>query len=208
MQNTNKRILVSILLFIFSITMSHSAAFADNNSIPSAGRDKTGVYLDEIGTGTGYAWGTLQNHADDLAVYPGFLRFGFNVNSLFGIKGGTSKVQFILEPFYNTIDSPLSGYETGCSIGLRYLHELAGAAGIYFEGSFAPMYLSIDTTEQGAGGFNFLDQFGAGLQFRLSDKSAVFAGYRFRHTSNASLVDRSNSGINSNAFIIGLSWLY
>jgi lipid A 3-O-deacylase len=208
MKNTNKRSLVSILLFIFSLVQPHAAAFADNKAVPSADRQKTGFYLDEIGTGSGYVWGTLQNHTEDLAAYPAFLRLGFNLNSLFGIKSDAGKVQFILEPFYNTIDSPLSGYETGCSIGLRYLHELAGPAGIYFEGSVAPMYLSIDTSEQGAGGFNFLDQLGTGLQFRLSDNSAVYAGYRFRHISHAGLVDRSNAGINSNAFIVGFSWLY
>ncbi|NTW11228.1 MAG: acyloxyacyl hydrolase [Chlorobiaceae bacterium] len=206
MNNPIKQTFAAVLLFS-STALFHAGAFAAENP-GTYGSRSAGFHLNELGIGSGYVGGTLKNHAEDLSVYPAFVRLGFSLNSLFGIESSSSRAQFILEPFYNTIDSPLSGYETGCSIGLRYLHELAGPVGIYFEGSFAPMYLSIDTKEQGAGGFNFLDQLGTGLQFKISVDNAVFAGYRFRHISHAGLVDRSNSGINSNAFIVGFSWLF
>lgn len=207
MNHSIKRIVAGILL-LCSTVVPLTGAFADGNPSPSSGNVNKGVFLDEIGAGTGYAWGSLKNHSEDMTVYPVFMRIGFNINSLFGIKSSAGKVQFILEPFYNTIESPVSGYEAGCSIGLRYLRELSASAGFYLEGSVAPMYLSIDTVEQGASGFNFLDQIGTGLQFKLSGNNAVYAGYRFRHISHAGLVDRPNTGINSNALVIGFSWLY
>jgi len=45
-------------------------------------------------------------------------------------------------------------------------------------------------------------------QYRFGAKKALFGGYRWRHISHAGLADRSNSGINTNAIIIGFSWLY
>ena len=70
------------------------------------------------------------------------------------------------------------------------------------------MFLSIKSVEQGDAGFNFLDQLGAGLQYKVSERTAIFGGYRFRHISHAGLADRPNGGINSNALVAGFSWLY
>ncbi|MEI7749345.1 MAG: acyloxyacyl hydrolase [Chlorobiaceae bacterium] len=36
----------------------------------------------------------------------------------------------------------------------------------------------------------------------------MYSGYRFRHISHAGLLDRPNSGINSNALVAGFSWFY
>ena len=169
---------------------------------------RAGFYLNEVGVGSGYASGTLKSDPRNFVVYPAFVRMGFNMNSLVGMDGCQSKLQFVLEPFINSIAEPETGVETGCSIGLRYLHPLSASVDLFTEASFAPMFLSIKSAEQGAAGFNFLDQLGAGLQCKVSKSTAIFAGYRFRHISHAGLADRSNAGINSNAFVAGFSWLY
>ena len=169
---------------------------------------RTGFFLNEVGVGSGYAWGTLKSDPRNFVVYPAFVRMGFNMNSLVGMDSYQSKLQFVLEPFINSIAEPETGVETGCSIGLRYLHPLSASVDLFTEASFAPMFLSIKSAEQGAAGFNFLDQLGAGLQCKVSKSTAIFAGYRFRHISHAGLADRSNAGINSNAFVAGFSWLY
>jgi len=169
---------------------------------------KPGVYLNEVGFGTGYAMGSLKGESRDLSVYPIFLRLAFNVNSLLGIESPGSTLQLICEPFVNGFSGPEDGVEVGCSIGIRYLHEVSGPVDLFLEAGAAPMYYSVHTVEQGKAGFNFLDQIGAGLQYRFGAKKALFGGYRWRHISHAGLADRSNSGINTNALIIGFSWLY
>jgi hypothetical protein len=183
-------------------------ANADEAPGRSLNGETSSFSVNEIGAGTGYVWGSLKHKTGDLTVYPAFFRLGFNCNSLFGIKSRNKSMQMILEPFYNTIDSPVTGYETGCSIGLRYRHELSGPLDYYIEGSIGPMYLSIQTHEQGDAGFNFLDQIGVGIQYKLSGNHAFYTGYRFRHISHAGLANRSNIGINSNAIVAGFSWLY
>lgn len=195
------------ITFILALTL-FCFAVESANGTPIQEVNKTGVYLNEIGVGSGYAWGTLNSDPDNLALYPVFVRIGFNINSLLGIEGRQSTLQLTLEPFFNSISDPKAGFETGCSVGFRYLHKLSGPVDLFTEASVAPMYLSIKSAEQGDAGFNFLDQLGAGLQCKVSRRAAIFAGYRFRHISNAGLADRPNTGINSNALVAGFSWIY
>ncbi|NTW64333.1 MAG: acyloxyacyl hydrolase [Chlorobiaceae bacterium] len=175
---------------------------------PDTGNSDRGLYLDELAVGTGYIRSSFQHGAEDLSGYPVFVRLGFSLNSLAGIRSGHKSLQLILEPFINPISAETDGVEAGCGIGLRYLHELSRPLDIYIEGNIAPMYLGIETTEQGEAGFNFLSQAGAGLRYRITKNNAIFGGYRFRHISHAGIMDRSNDGINSHAFVIGISWLY
>ena len=191
------------LLLVLCCLPAHNAGAA-----PPENGKKSGVCLNELGVGSGYGWGSLKREPVNLALYPAFVRIGFNMNSLVGMEGRQSTLQFVLEPFLNSITEPKAGVETGCSIGLRYLHPLSSSVSLFTEASFAPMFLSIKSAEQGDAGFNFLDQIGAGLQCKVSQHTAIFAGYRFRHISHAGLVDRPNGGINSNAIVAGLSWLY
>lgn len=194
--------LLCLLLFYFVPTIANAAATSPDTE------KKSGISLNEIGIGSGYAWGLVNRKADTYSVYPAFARFGFNINSLVCLSGIRSSLQLAVEPQVNIITGPENGVEAGCGIGLRYFRRLAAPLDVFFEASVAPMFLSIDTHEQGAGGFNFLDQFGVGLQYKLSSRSAVFGGYRWRHISHAGLSDRANIGINSNAIVAGLSWFY
>lgn len=191
-----------LLLLLFSFTVN------DAGAAPMENGKKSGIYLNEIGVGSGYGWERLKREQVNVALYPAFIRIGFNMNSLVGMEGCQSTAQIVLEPFLNSITRPDAGVETGCSIGLRYLHPLAVSVDLFTEASIAPMFLSIKSAEQGDAGFNFLGQLGAGLQYKVSKRIAIFAGYRFRHLSHAGLADRPNAGINSNALVAGLSWLY
>lgn len=193
-----------LLVFVFPIFF----AFAPVSAEPVEESARPDVYLDEISFGTGYAWGSVKDWPDDMSVYPAFVRFGFNANGLFGIQGNRSTLQFTLEPFVNAVSGREDGIEAGCGLGVRYLHQVARPLDLYLEASAAPMFYSIDTIELGSAGFNFLDQFGAGLRYRFARDKAFFAGYRWRHISNAGLVDRSNDGINTDALVVGLSLLY
>ena len=150
--------LINVLSFL--ILAPFCFPIQDANAASPGELKTTGVYLNEISVGSGYAWGTLKSYSGNLALYPGFLRIGFNMNSVAGIEGARSQLQLALEPFINSIAEPTADVETGMSIGLRYLHKLSAPLYLFTEASFAPMFLSIKSTEQGAAGFNFLDQGG------------------------------------------------
>ncbi|NTU50551.1 MAG: acyloxyacyl hydrolase [Desulfobulbaceae bacterium] len=207
MKDFLKRALYSMFL-LFAPAVFSLPAMAEESVVSPESVRKSGVFFNELSVGSGYVQGDLKSNPEDLVVYPAFVRIGFNINSLVGISGGRSTLQFALEPFVNPVVEPEIGLEAGLGIGLRYFHELSGPVSLFFEASVAPMFLSIDTAEQGKAGFNFLDQMGAGIQCRLSDRAAVFGGYRRRHISHAGLADRSNNGINSNAIVAGFSLLY
>ncbi|MCG8377104.1 MAG: acyloxyacyl hydrolase [Chlorobiales bacterium] len=143
---------------------------------------------------------------DNLEIIPFSVRFGFDINALVGVRG-PAELQFGVEPFLNTIVAPEEGVEAGFNVGFRYITPVTDGVSIFGEISSGPAYLSIDTVEQGDGGFNFISQFGAGLQFELTRNVALNAGYRFRHLSNAGFSE-PNRGINSDVLLAGISFGY
>ncbi|MGC8775621.1 MAG: acyloxyacyl hydrolase [Chlorobaculum sp.] len=192
------QLIISFLLACSFIPGKLNAASTDTHD---------GVHLDEIAIGSGYAWGRLRfTHADFTAV-PVFVRFGFNMNSVFGMRDSKGTLQLALEPFCNPVTEPESGVETGLNVFFRYLHPIASSVKMVGEIGSGPMYLSIDSQEQGGAGFNFLNQFGLGAQVAVSGNSAITLGYRFRHLSNAG-TSEPNRGINSNALVLSYSLLY
>jgi len=167
--------LIKVTLFSFLASFVLTTKYANASSLGEV--NKTGLYLNEINVGSGYAWWSLKSYPNNLAVYPAFLRIGFNINSLACIDGSRSQLQLELEPFINSIADPNGGVETGVCVGLRYLHKLYGPLDSFTEASVAPMFLSIKTAEQGNAAFNFLDQLGVGLQYKVASRTAIFAGY-------------------------------
>ena len=181
-------------------------------SVVYAAADEKGAgerrFVNEIGIGFGHNTGSQNYGYDNISVFPLFARVGISLNHLVGLTGKKSTLQLAVEPFFNAIDGSQKGEEVGCGIGLRYFHGVSGAMDLFIDAQAAPMFLSINTFRQGAAGFNFLDQFGAGVQYRCSARTAVFTGYRFRHISHAGLVERPNAGINSHVIVAGVSLLY
>lgn len=190
-------------------SLLHSVpVWAEAGSITAEKAIEPDKLLNEFSIGSGYIWGALKRTPGYIAVYPAFVRVGFNMTSFVGLEGGQSTLQLALEPFVNSIAKPEHGIETGCSAGLRFLQKLNRPCDIFVEASVAPMYLGIDTLEQEKAGFNFLCQAGVGFQYKLSSKNAVFAGYRLRHISHTRFIPGSNAGINSDGIVAGISWFY
>ena len=163
------------------------------------------VRFNELTFSSGYGWGELKGN-DNLEIIPFSVRFGFDINALVGVRGA-AELQFGVEPFLNTIVAPEEGVEAGFNVGFRYITPVTDGVSVFGEISSGPAYLSIDTVEQGDGGFNFISQFGAGLQFELTRNVALNAGYRFRHLSNAGFSE-PNRGINSDVLLAGISFGY
>lgn len=86
---------------------------------------------------------------------------------------------------------------------LSYHFDLSARLSPYIEGGLGVLYQDYQGYDLG-GGFSFTEMAGAGLSYFLDDNVSLNVGYRFRHTSNASLYDE-NDGMNSHAFLIGFS---
>lgn len=175
------------------------------NAAPSETRQC--IHLDEIAIGSGYAWGHLKFTDADINAVPAYLRFGFDISSVVGMKKCNGTLQLAVEPFCNPVSKLTSGVESGVNVFLRYLHPITPTIKLLSEIGTGPMYLSVSTAEQGKGGFNFLNQLGLGAQIAISDRSAITVGYRFRHLSNAG-TSQPNSGINTNAMVLSYSRLF
>lgn len=201
-----KKLLYLAFSFLMFVSLSLPSTL-QASEMPCYPMRERGVHLDEIGFGTGYAWGHLKFTDADYEAVPLFVRIGFDMNSAFGMRNSKGTLQLALEPFCNPVTEPESGVETGLTVLFRYLHPVAPSVKLVAEIGSGPMYLSIDSKEQGDGGFNFLNQFGLGAQFALSSHDALTLGYRFRHLSNAG-TSQPNRGINSNALVLSYSILY
>ena len=193
-------VLLSGLFFIPRVTS------ADNGTRVHAFTDRSQpVSFSDLTFISGYAWGSLKGD-EDIEVIPFSVRVGLDISELVGLSG-PGMLQIGIEPFLNAIVEPEEGVEAGLNVGFRYLTPLADWVSIYGEISTGPAYFGIDTVEQGDEGFNFISQFGAGLQFEFARNIALNAGYRFRHLSNAGFSE-PNDGINTNALITGISFSY
>ncbi|WP_294345227.1 acyloxyacyl hydrolase [Prosthecochloris sp.] len=199
-----RKVVVALIVTCFSL--SPLVASADSSTRVHAFTDRVEPFrFSELSFSSGYARGELRRD-DDLEVIPFSVRVGFDISDFVGLSG-PGALQLGIEPFVNTIVAPEDGVEIGLNVGFRYITPLTDEISFYGEIGSGPAYFSIDTVEQGDDGFNFLSQIGAGFQFELAHNLAFNAGYRFRHLSNAGFSD-PNDGINTNAFITGISISY
>ena len=144
-------------------------------------------FIKEIGLLTGYASGDLQKK-DDYEMVLTILRIGFDLKPFFNKFNINPKglVEFVLEPFVNTVISPDSNAEVGCNFLFKYGFPLTERLYPYIEGGLGVVFMTQHTLEQSTQ-YNFLPQGGAGIiYFIKKDKLAINAGYRYRHLSNAS----------------------
>jgi hypothetical protein len=163
--------------------------------------------LNEIGVGSGYGQGTLRVQKVDYEVVPVFIHMGWYLNDVFGFPNHKGKLSFVLEPFYNPILEPKCSQELGLEVMLQYAYPIIKKVSPYIEAGAGPMYLGLSTAAQGAAGFNFLDQLGAGLKIEFTPRNILTLGYRYRHISHAKLRGKPNKGIDTDAGIIIYSYL-
>ncbi|MEW5759053.1 MAG: acyloxyacyl hydrolase [Candidatus Omnitrophota bacterium] len=191
-----KIVLIIMFLFIFS-----SFSFSADDQEES----KKGI-LRELGVYGGYAKGHLDRQGPYHVAQMG-LRFGFDMNPLLAkihLKPPIGEFDFVIEPFINPIIDPRSNVELGAALMFKYMLPLSKRFSIYAEFGAAPSYYTLHTQEQSTQ-FNFIDQAGGGFYVFLKDGLALNAGYRRRHMSNAS-IKRPNSGINTDSYLLGLSY--
>ncbi len=100
---------------------------------------------------------------------------------------------------------PREGFGGGFGLLLRYQLLAVSERGIvpFIEGSAGLAGIDFDLHSQ-RDGFNFLLQAGAGAHWLWLPNSALSAGYRYHHISNAGS-RRPNSGINAHLIHLGIT---
>jgi len=191
---------ISIILVLFGFIIYSGIAKANTE-----GTDGT-FHLNEVGFLVGFGYG--ENEIDRTKDYEPVIlsvRFGYDLASWLNWDiAGTLQVDF--EPFIDPIVSPGSNVEFGTAVLLKYAFPLTQRIQPYFEGGTGFIYSTLHTNQQ-ATQWNFLDQAGGGISYLINDNTSVSLGYRYRHYSNLS-VERPNGGVDSQAIICGLSYLY
>ena len=175
-------------------------------------------FTKEIGIITGYASGHLEEKRD-YRIIPGIVRLGFNLNSIgFGftdlIKPITDKLhiktkgftEIILEPFLNTVITPNTNIEIGCTLLLKYAYPLTEKLYPYGLAGGGVIYFTQHTREQSLQ-YGFNPQVGVGMTYFFKKDLALSVEYRYRHMSNAAIKE-PNSGINVGMVLVGLSKYY
>lgn len=115
------------------------------------------------------------------------------------------------EPFFSLVTRHANQRKRDASIEaglmlpvLTYHFDLGYRLSPYIEGGLGVLYHDYTGYDLG-GGFNFTEMAGAGISYFLDENLSVNVGYRFRHSSNASLYDE-NDGINAHSFLAGFSY--
>ena len=111
-----------------------------------------------------------------------------------------------LEPLYQRYVEPRSGFWAGLAAVARYHFVGLGRLVPYVEiaGSAGGTDLELPEIRST---FAFLLFAGAGASMFVTDRAAVYAGYRWQHVSNGN-TSRPNRGFESNVAMVGLSFFF
>ena len=162
-------------------------------------------FFKEIGFITGYGGASIPEGTYE--TVPLILHCGTDLSKFFpGLKGHRGLLTAYIEPQVNPVIGPEDDMEFGVGVGLQYQYPVTPFLSIYVNASTGPFYVSVDTADQ-ADGFIFANHVGAGAYFFVNKNTAVNAGYRLRHMSNANTRE-PNGGIDSHFGVIGISWFY
>jgi lipid A 3-O-deacylase len=196
-----KKLKTPILTLAILLVTAPLYAFESSTGPPGQSQP----FLKEIGLITGYGRASMPEGKYE--TIPIILHCGVDLSKYFsGLRGHRGLLTAYIEPQVNPVISPESDIEFGVGVGLQYQYPVTTFLSLYVNASTGPYYISVDTTDQ-ADGFIFANYAGAGAYFFVNKNTAVNAGYRFRHMSNANTRE-PNGGIDSHFGVIGISWFY
>jgi lipid A 3-O-deacylase len=190
--------LTLMLVVVALLGAAHRAvAFDADAAFPRGGH----VLSLEAGYGEQFdAWNTKITGLD--AVNAG-VRFGFLPWGAVGSGPFKGAFEIGVEPFYQRFVEPKTAFFAGLGAVARYHLLPLGRLVPYVELGAAPGYTDLRVREQQTN-FVFLLFGGVGASYFVTERTALYAGYRLQHISNAG-TDSPNMGINSHTGVIGVS---
>jgi opacity protein-like surface antigen len=111
-----------------------------------------------------------------------------------------------VEPLYQHYISPKQNYFAGLGPTFRYHFLGLGRFVPYAEVAAFAGYTNLKIFEIRSN-FTFLLYGGAGASYFVSDRTAIYAGYRYEHISNGN-TDTPNRGLENNVGVLGVSFFF
>jgi opacity protein-like surface antigen len=111
-----------------------------------------------------------------------------------------------LEPIYQQYISPKQNYFAGLGMAYRYHFLGLGRLVPYAEVAAFAGYTNLKITEIRSD-FTFMLYGGAGASYFVTDRTALYAGYRYEHVSNGN-TSTPNRGFENNVGVLGMSFFF
>jgi hypothetical protein len=150
----------------------------------------------------GYSWKNPSVHFYSLLPRWGLFLVHPHTSSLPGKLG----ISFEVEGILSIADACDTGWELGVTPLLKFTLPVTRGLHLFLEGG-AGVITQQFRNPHVPHAFNFTPQVGAGLDIAVAPRWAVTVAYRYRHSSNAGLV-QPNPGLNANFFHAGITYFY
>jgi opacity protein-like surface antigen len=134
------------------------------------------------------------------------VRLGWLPFSLIGSGPLQGSFEVGLEPVYQRYVDPVDAFFAGAGVTFRYHVLSLGRVVPYVELAAAAGGTDLKVTEIRSD-FTFMLWGGAGLSYFVTDRTALYGGYRYQHVSNGNTA-RPNRGFESNTGVAGVSFFF
>jgi opacity protein-like surface antigen len=111
-----------------------------------------------------------------------------------------------LEPLYQRYFDPVDAFFAGLGATLRYHFLALGRVVPYLEAAGFAGGTDLKVSEIRSD-FTFLLFGGAGVSVFVSDRTALYGGYRYQHVSNGN-TSQPNRGLDSHTGVVGVSFFF
>jgi hypothetical protein len=119
---------------------------------------------------------------------------------------GKLGITFEVEGIISIAEACDTGWELGVTPLLKFTLPLTRSLHPFLEGGVGIITQQFNSPRV-PHSFNFTPQVGVGLDIAVASRWGVTVAYRFRHSSNASLIE-PNPGLNVNFFHAGITYFY
>jgi lipid A 3-O-deacylase len=185
--------------------MAASASTADAYDATETFKRNTFVLSPEAGYGQ--QW-NLEGRSDfsDLEFFNVGIRFGWLPFDRVGSGPFHGSLELGLEPLYRRYVDPVDAFFAGLGATARYHFLSLGRFVPYVEIAGFAGGTDLEVKEIRSD-FTFLLWGGVGASYFVTDRTALYGGYRYQHVSNAG-TDRPNRGIESHTGVLGVSLFF
>lgn len=142
----------------------------------------------------------------DLEFVNAGVRFGWLPFNPAGPGPLYGSVEVGLEPLYQRYVDPVDAFFAG--LGLTFRYHFLGAGRLVPFVDLAAFAGGTDLEiKEIRSDFTFLLWGGAGLSYFVTDRAALYGGYRFQHVSNGN-TERPNRGFEAHTGVLGVSFFF
>jgi lipid A 3-O-deacylase len=162
-----------------------------------------GAYAVSVEAGYGEQVNLSDETTTGLDFFNAGLRLGFFPWGIQGPGPLAGALEIGLEPLYQQFFDPVDAFFAGLAAVTRYHFTSLGRLVPYVEIAGAAGYTDLRVREQDTN-FVFLLFGGVGASYFITERTAIYAGYRYQHISNAG-TSSPNRGIDSHTGVFGVS---